>query len=129
VVCLQELQANQAVVELNLRTLIPNGKVELDVTTQGRTGSVIVVLPDLEVLDHGHKGDGTFAWVKIQTVTGPLSIGSIYAPADRSKKIQFWRWIHSMTLTDSWVFAGDFNMLEFYDDSLGRSSVLHGAEA
>jgi hypothetical protein len=70
----------------------------------------------------------TFAWVNIQTITGPIHIGSVYAPAERGRRVRFWRWLHSQTLEGNWVFAGDFNMLEFYDDSIGGSSVIQGAE-
>jgi hypothetical protein len=66
--------------------------------------------------------------VCIQTSKGPLKIGYIYAPAERGRRCRFWQWLNSLLLEDNWVFAGDFNMLEFHDDSLGRSSVLHGSE-
>jgi exonuclease III len=62
IICLQELQANSSLVELHLRNLIPDGTVVLDATEEGRTGSAIVVAPNVQVLDKGQKGDGTFAW-------------------------------------------------------------------
>jgi hypothetical protein len=108
--------------------IFPNAKVIVDVSPEGRTGSAIVVAPNIQVLDQGCKGDGTFAWVRIQTITGPLNIGSIYAPAEQGRRMRFWRWLHSQALEENWVLTGDFNMLEFYDDSLGRSSVIQGAE-
>jgi exonuclease III len=91
IVCLQELQANSSLVEMHLRNLIPNGTVELDATAEGRTGSAIVVAPNVQVLDKGHKGDDTFAWVRIRTSTGPMNIGSVYAPAERGRRMHFWR--------------------------------------
>jgi exonuclease III len=91
VVCLQELQAKPAIVEIHLRNLIQNGTVIFDVNAEGQIGSAIVVKPDLEVLDKGKKGDGTFAWIKIQSSSGPIYIGSVYAPAERGKRIRFWR--------------------------------------
>ena len=60
---MQELQANPAIVKLHLQNIFTNGVVEMDVTPEGRTGSAIVVASNLEVLDHGHKGDSTFSWV------------------------------------------------------------------
>jgi hypothetical protein len=111
-----------------LKSLIADGHIEMDVSPEGRTGSAIVVSPRWQVLAQGHKGDGTFAWVRIQTVKGPLNIGSIYSPAERGRRCRFWRWLHSLIIEDNWLFYGDFNMLEFHDDSLGQSSVLHGSE-
>jgi exonuclease III len=65
IVCLQELQANSTVVEMHLKSLIPNCVVEMDVTPEGRTGSAIIVAPNFKVLDQGHKGDRTFSWVRV----------------------------------------------------------------
>jgi exonuclease III len=129
VICLQELQANPSTVNFHLQSLLPGGTVQLDVTPEGRTGCAIVVAPHLTVLAQGSKGDGTFAWVKVQTEQGTLNIGSVYAPAERGRRLAYWRWLCQLSVEDNWLLAGDFSMAEFQDDSLGVSTVLHGTEA
>jgi hypothetical protein len=96
VICLQGLQANLKVVEMDIRTLFPDGSVEVDVTQEGRTRSVVIVSHNLKVLDQGHNGDGTFSWDNIQTSIDLLSIGSVYAPAEKGGRMRFWRWLHNL---------------------------------
>jgi exonuclease III len=43
VICLQELQANSEAVEMNLKTIFPDGVVEMDATQEGRIGSAVIV--------------------------------------------------------------------------------------
>ena len=85
ILCLQELQAQTNLVEFHLRSMLPDGTVVTDSSEGGRAGSTIVVASNVTVLDSGAKGDGTFTWMKIQTISGPLHIGFVYAPADRRK--------------------------------------------
>jgi hypothetical protein len=81
------------------------------------------------ILNQGVKGDGTFTWMEIDRATGPVRIGSVFAPASRSKHIQFWRWLLEFTQTDKWILLGDMNMVEMHDDLIGLSAVVHGTES
>jgi exonuclease III len=89
VMCYQELQANSHLVQLHLQTLGPEGQVFIVSSGSGRVGSAIVTARHIKVLDNGSRGDGTFTWVKVDSVKGPIFIGSVYAPAGRRARIRF----------------------------------------
>jgi exonuclease III len=128
ILCPQELQANEVVVKLHLQNLFPNSTIQMDCTQEGRVGSSIVVQSGIQVTAQGKKGDGTFSWVEITTLKGVLKIGSIYASAQRAKRISYWKWIPNFVKEDNWMLLGDYNMVEFPDDAIGPTTVIHGAE-
>jgi hypothetical protein len=80
--CIQELQASANCISFHLQLIFTSSSYELDLSESGRVGYAVVVAPHIEVLDKGRRGDGTFSWVKISTVTGPVYISSIYAPSE-----------------------------------------------
>lgn len=80
ILCLQELQADKYRVDVQLSTLFPQGFWILDHNVGHKVGCAIVASSHIHILDSGTKGDGTCAWVSIQSVTGPITIVSVYAP-------------------------------------------------
>jgi hypothetical protein len=127
--CFQELQANSALVKLHLQTLSPHGHVVLDAHDESDcVGSAIVTSPSAKILDFGSKGDSTCSWIKLETVRGPIHIGSVYAPANRSSQVLFWQWLKTFIQDGNWFLAGDFDMVGLPEDSFGPSAILHGAE-
>jgi exonuclease III len=130
ILCLQEVQAVETTVTFHLQSVMPQGKVFVDSIESGRVGAAIVASPQLQILDHGIKGDGTFVCFKVDTVKGPVFVASIYAPVDRYKMLQLWSWLSNfMYPEDNWLIQGDWNMVEFYEDSAGTTCFAHGAEA
>lgn len=107
--------------DFQLKTLFLDSTFEVDYSAVGRAGAAVVVFPHLKVLDQGSRGDGTFAWATIETKTGPVSIGSIYAPNKRALCIELWEWLLNFTHTSNWLLLGDWNIVEFHDDSVGHS--------
>jgi hypothetical protein len=78
------LQACAATVEFQICTVMPGGETIIDCTPEGRVGSALIVKPGIQVLNKGMRGDGTFTWVEIPTITGPLKVGSVYAPVEQA---------------------------------------------
>lgn len=67
-------------------------------------------------MNYGTKGDGCFAWCTIDTSVGPISIGSVYAPNEQARRKALWDWMATHLHDGNWVFVGDWNMIEFFDD-------------
>lgn len=88
----------------------------------------MVALPHRKVLAQGSRGDGTLAWCTVETEVGHVNIGSVYAPNSRVARIELWKWMSTHLHEGHWVLAGDWNMVEMFDDSVGRSAHLHGTE-
>jgi exonuclease III len=59
VLCLQELQASEGMVKLQLQSFWPSGFSKIDCLPNGRVGCALLVAPHLKVLDSGSRGDGT----------------------------------------------------------------------
>jgi exonuclease III len=105
VMCFQEMQASTLLVQLHLQSLVADCTVITDSSETGRVGSAIVVPPHITVLDSGVKGDGTFSWVKVHSPQGPICIGSVYAPANRTRRVQFWSWLQNFIQEGNWLLA------------------------
>lgn len=99
-----------------------------DVVENGRVGSTIALPTGQALLDHDYKGDSSLAWVKINTTKGELFIASIYGDQRRSKRIQLWNWMEVHLPTGNWLFCGDYNNIEFVEDSIGPSPFLHSSK-
>lgn len=68
------------------------------------------------------------AWCTIDTPIRSFSISSVYAPNERARRKDLWEWMDTNLHDGNWLFLGDWNMIEFYDDSIGPSAHLHGGE-
>lgn len=80
----------------------------------GKVGVVVGVLADLSIIDQGSKQDRSFAWVIIDTMVGPISIGLFYALNERARRIAWWDWMATWLHEDNWFLADDWNMIEFF---------------
>lgn len=85
ILCLQELQADEYKVDVQLSTIFPQGFHILDHSASHKAGCAIVVVSYIQVLDNGTKGDGTCAWASIQSMIGLITIVSIYAPTTQHR--------------------------------------------
>lgn len=86
IICLQELKAKQEKIEFQCKTLFPDKRFIVDYTVEGRAGTTVGILSNCNIQDSGTKGDGSFAWCTIDTVVGPVSVGSVYAPNERARR-------------------------------------------
>lgn len=93
-----------------------------------KVGAAILIAEKIQILDSGTKGDDTFAWMKLQTNTRELHIGSIYAPNERRKRINLWKWMTDTLPQENWVFYRDWNMTNLFDNAIGPSMLIHGSE-
>lgn len=39
-----------------------------------------------------------------------------------------WRWMNQLDSNDKWIFFGDWNMVELWDNAIGPSTLIHGTE-
>ncbi|KAL3679581.1 hypothetical protein R1sor_022537 [Riccia sorocarpa] len=128
VVAFQELKALEENLSFNLGRIWENGRVIVDYAQSGRGGAALLIHPTLQVLDSGIKGDGTAAWAKITTKTGPLMVMSLYAPNNTIDRRALWPWLSFRLEEGNWLVMGDFNSVELPDDTVGPSALLHGSE-
>lgn len=77
----------------------------------------------------GTKGDGWLAWALVITSTNKLSVGSVYAPNERTRRKEMWDWIGDTLPESNLVLCGDWNMVELWDDSVGPHALIHGNDA
>jgi exonuclease III len=129
IVCFQILRAQTDVVKLQLQSVFPQGHYHIDSLQNGRVGCAIAAAEQVKVLDSGCKGDGSSAWMLIESEVGPIRIAPMYGTADRNRRVDLWRWFEQQKQDKTWLYCGNLNMVELQDDSLSPSPLLHGAEA
>lgn len=64
----------------------------------------------------------------METIAGPVNVGSVHAPNERASRKNLWEWMATQPPSGNWVLLGDWNMTEFFDDLAGPSARLHGSE-
>ncbi|KAL3681398.1 hypothetical protein R1sor_024354 [Riccia sorocarpa] len=103
-------------------------QVVYDPAIGSKGGTALVVAQKWRILSSGTRENGRLAWCAIDTKQGPVNIASIYAPNKRRERIRFWRRIQTLTQEENWVILGDFNMVEVFGNSRGRTAVIRGSE-
>ncbi|KAL3687354.1 hypothetical protein R1sor_013663 [Riccia sorocarpa] len=53
----------------------------------------------------------------------------VHAPAKRRDRPAFWEWLKGKASGGNWVITGDFNMVEYREDTIGPSPMIRGEEA
>ncbi|KAL3684087.1 hypothetical protein R1sor_002109 [Riccia sorocarpa] len=81
-ICLQEVKNSEERLESQLTSIIPGATVVVDLNSEARGGTAIVLTPGVQILNTGTKGDGSCAWATIMTARGPTTIYSVYAPGE-----------------------------------------------
>lgn len=89
-----------------LETIDARGPVVMDANREGRVGAALSIPKKMKVTESGVKGDGTFAWARITTNKGPIVVRSVYAPNQRTERIELWRWLADLDAEDHWIFGG-----------------------
>ncbi|KAL3677332.1 hypothetical protein R1sor_027280 [Riccia sorocarpa] len=129
IIAFQELKAKQSQAEWNLRSIFTKGKVVIDYAGNERGGAAIVVSEDHQVINSGVCGDGSAAWVQIQTPQkGVVGIVSIYASTKSPKRIPLWCWLKDLIEEGQWILLGDYNSVELPEDTQGTANLLNGSE-
>ncbi|CAM6094214.1 unnamed protein product [Calypogeia fissa] len=130
--CLQECRVKKDKIDFLLNQLVIDGNFVVDFGADGRAGPTILVLAGVQILDKGTKGDGTFAWITVSSPSGPISVGSIYAPngqGGREIRTQLWKWLRTKLHSGNWILGGNYNMVEHPDNSVGPHALIHGTES
>lgn len=128
ILCLQETKIKREWLEFHLRIVNADSTHIIDSALKAKGWKNLLIPKAFIVIDQGTKGDGTFACAKIRTSTKELSIGSVYAPNKRRKRIALWKWLIENLKQEDWVLCGDWNMTNLYDDAIGPSGLIHGSK-
>ncbi|KAL3676158.1 hypothetical protein R1sor_026106 [Riccia sorocarpa] len=128
VLCLQEVKNSEARLERQLASLIHGATIVADLNNEARGGTAMLIDPSVRVLNTGTKGDGSCAWAKIQTSRGEVTVCSVYAPGTPQERRVLWDWMVQTLAEGQWIISGDFNMVEYVEDSRGPTAVLRGEE-
>ncbi|KAL3686059.1 hypothetical protein R1sor_004081 [Riccia sorocarpa] len=115
--------------EARIAAIIPGAVVEIDYTASGRGGAAIIVPPKYKVTETGTSGVGNAAFATVQTDAGDINIMSIHAPNTVEGRIHMWEGLHQQLENGKWILTGDFNMVELWGDSVGKSAIIARAEA
>ncbi|KAL3678136.1 hypothetical protein R1sor_021092 [Riccia sorocarpa] len=127
-ICLQEVKNSEERLESQLTSIIPGATVVADLNSEARGGTAIVLTPGVQILNTGTKGDGSCAWATIMTARGPTTIYSFYAPGTPRDRRRLWSWMADTLPESQAIITGDFNMVEYPEDSKGPTAVLKGDE-
>ncbi|KAL3679560.1 hypothetical protein R1sor_022516 [Riccia sorocarpa] len=114
--------------ERTLRSILPGASVVVDYKENGDGDAVLLCHSSITVLESGISGKGFAAWMKVQTIVGPVGIVSLHAPNDSSARKEVWEWLKQLMMEGQWIIMGDFNMVERQEDSIGPSPVVRGDE-
>ncbi|KAL3691871.1 hypothetical protein R1sor_005522 [Riccia sorocarpa] len=99
------------------------------VQSAGQKGGAAVVVSDEHIVtESGVRGDGSAAWVKIETTIGVVGVVSIYASTKLANRIPLWGWLAELIESGRWIILGDYNSVELPEDSHGIANLLNGGE-
>ncbi|KAL3696899.1 hypothetical protein R1sor_010975 [Riccia sorocarpa] len=130
IILLQELKVRDKVkLETSLRAIRRDAYIEVDYTVSGRGGAAIIIPTTYKVRSSGTSGTGNAVWAEIETSNGPLHIMSIHAPNSKEDMTTFWENLQNQIQGQRWILGGDYNMVELWDNSSGKSAIIAGSEA
>ncbi|KAL3702237.1 hypothetical protein R1sor_020259 [Riccia sorocarpa] len=127
ILALQELKAGENNLEFNIRRIIDGAVTAVDYSYTDRGRTAIIVHPSLKAIQTGVRGDGTAAWVEIDTAIGRINVASIYGPREAVPKAEFLTWLKNFRAEGKWIFLGDWNFVTEVQDSVGPTPMLHGS--
>ncbi|KAL3690380.1 hypothetical protein R1sor_016689 [Riccia sorocarpa] len=108
---------------------MPNASIIVDYTVSGRGGAALLIPHLFPILDQGTSGSGNVVWAEVDTIIGPIKVISVHAPNTKNERTILWDRIQDIIGDGKWILVGDFNMVELYEDSKGKSALISGAEA
>ncbi|KAL3681085.1 hypothetical protein R1sor_024041 [Riccia sorocarpa] len=112
-----------------LTTLAEGQNYVIDFTVEGKAGAAVVLKnKNWSILERGVKGDGSAAWMRVQTEMGPIGFVSVHGPRERNRRKDLWKWLEDRWDQGEWFFGGDWNSVETVEDSVGLSPVQQGSE-
>ncbi|KAL3698443.1 hypothetical protein R1sor_012519 [Riccia sorocarpa] len=128
--CATELKVrDKNKLEARLKAILPNSEVVVDYTVSGRGGAALIIPAKYKIQQSGTSGVGIAAWVTVQTEVGEVNVMSIHAPNIKEDRTTMWENLNNTIAAGRWVIAGDYNMVELWDDCKGKTAVMTGAEA
>ncbi|KAL3689704.1 hypothetical protein R1sor_016013 [Riccia sorocarpa] len=125
---LQEIKTTEKKAELSLRSIYRNGHVVIDYASNNKGGAVLLVDSNFKVNSRSVRGDGSAAWMKLETPVGKIGVICIYASTKSRFRIPLWRWLLELMEEGMWVVLGDYNSVKLPDDTQGSSNLLNGSE-
>ncbi|KAL3687340.1 hypothetical protein R1sor_013649 [Riccia sorocarpa] len=129
IVALQELKVKDRVkLQAKLAAVAANTNVLVDYTVSGWGGASLLVPQKYTIMDQGASGTGNAVWTLVNKKIGPIKIISIHAPNTKAERTILWDRMQDIIGDERWIMAGDFNMVELYEDSKGKSALVSGAE-
>ncbi|KAL3681219.1 hypothetical protein R1sor_024175 [Riccia sorocarpa] len=124
----KELRIRERDADFALTQLAEGGSFAVDYTSEGKVGAAVVIRNKWRITAQGARGDGTAVWVKAQTEKGEVGFVSVHGPRDRTKRARVWKWLQETCTCGIWIFGGDWNSVEDYEDSVGDSPIQRGSE-
>ena len=84
-------------------------------------GVVTLLSPQLLpfVISHGSDPMQRILWILLSYQNHSFGIVNIYAPKDAVEHSHLWRWLANHLPPATWIFYGDFNMVELTIDKVG----------
>ncbi|KAL3691391.1 hypothetical protein R1sor_005042 [Riccia sorocarpa] len=99
----------------------------IDYSQTDRGGTTLIVHPSLQVTNSGIRGNGTAAWVEVETCIGRVNVASIYGPREAIPKGELLTWLRNFNEGGKWFFVDDWNFVTEIIDSVGPTPMLHGS--
>ncbi|KAL3677832.1 hypothetical protein R1sor_020788 [Riccia sorocarpa] len=112
----------------NLEFLMPDSHFIVDYIESGKGGAVVICPKHLRIVEMGVSGFGNATWVKLETSIGIVEVISLHAPNRPNQRKRNWSWVRNLVKEGRWFFGGDFNMVEYDEDSSGPTPRLEGSE-
>ncbi|KAL3679284.1 hypothetical protein R1sor_022240 [Riccia sorocarpa] len=126
ILALQELKAGEHNLEFQIRQVIPQAFTIIDYTQIDKGGTALIIHPSLKVRRSGVRGDGTVAWIEVETELGVIGVASVYGPREPDPKAELLEWLKMFNEGGKWLLMGDWNFVTEPIDSVGPSQLLHG---
>ncbi|KAL3680268.1 hypothetical protein R1sor_023224 [Riccia sorocarpa] len=120
---------NRTRLKTSLASIISDATLEIDWTAAGRGGAALIMPPNYRIKNTGKSGTGHAVWMQIETKAGDINIMSLHAPNTREERTILWEQPFNQIQNGKWILAGDYNMVELWGDSRGKTAMIAGAEA
>ncbi|KAL3677440.1 hypothetical protein R1sor_027388 [Riccia sorocarpa] len=108
-----------------LDRVMHQARAVIDYKENGMGDAVLLCHRSIIISGTGTSGKGYGAWAKIHLEgVGTVGVMSIHAPTKRRLRRDAWRWVREVTETGKWIICGDFNMVEYPEDTIGPSPLM-----
>lgn len=121
VLCLQEVKVVGFLLTSTCHVIWLDSVIFASQHEAGRGGVVTLLSPCLisSVISHGSDPLHRVVWILLSFQNYYFGIVNIYAPNDVVDRSHLWHWLADHLPPATWVFCGDFNMVELASDKEG----------